>query len=210
RIPTPTRGGSMLRRPSLSISSTPLPAPAAGAPGRAQAPTTPLQPVRTGYVPANGVNFYCEIYGRGAPLLVLHGGLGSVGMFGPILAALVKGRQVIGVDLYGHGRTALTDRPMSLIDIGNDLATVVKQLGLGTVDVLGYSMGGGAALRLAVQHPEAVRRVVLVSTPYAQNGFYPEMLPQQAAVGAAMADAMKETPMYKSYVAVAPRPQDFP
>ena len=183
---------------------------AAAAPGRAQQPASPLKPVRTGYVPANGVNYYYEIYGRGAPLLVLHGGLGSVGMFGPILPALVKGRQVIGVDLYGHGRTALTDRPISLIDIGNDLATVVKHLGYDTVDVLGYSMGGGAALRLAVQHPEVVRRVVLVSTPYAQNGFFPEMLPQQAAVGAAMADAMKETPMYKSYVAVAPRPQDFP
>ena len=55
-----------------------------------------------------------------------------------------------------------------------------------------------------------VRRLVIVSAPYAQNGFYPEMLPQQAAVSAAMADAMKETPMYKAYVAVAPRPQDFP
>ena len=45
---------------------------------------------------------------------------------------------------------------------------------------------------------------------FAQEGYYPEMLPQQAAVGAAMADAMKDTPMYKSYVAVAPHPEDFP
>src|SRR5204863_9733509 len=83
-------------------------------------------------------------------------------------------------------------------------------LGLSQVDVMGYSFGGGAAFQLAVQHPTLVRRLVLVSTPYAQSGFFPEMLPQQAAVGAAMADAMKETPMYKAYVAVAPRPQDFP
>ena len=75
---------------------------------------------------------------------------------------------------------------------------------------MGYSFGGGAALQLAVQHPALVRRLVVVSAPYAQNGFFAEMLPQQAAVGAAMADAMKETPMYKSYVAIAPRPQDFP
>jgi pimeloyl-ACP methyl ester carboxylesterase len=78
------------------------------------------------------------------------------------------------------------------------------------VDVLGYSLGGGVALRLAVQHPEIVRRLALVSTPFAQEGFYPEMLPQQAAVGAAMAGMMKDTPMYKSYVAVAPHPEDFP
>lgn len=75
---------------------------------------------------------------------------------------------------------------------------------------MGYSMGGGVALRLAVQHPEMVRRLVLVSTPFAQDGFYPEMLPQQAQVAAAMEDMMKETPVYKSYVAIEPHPEDFP
>jgi pimeloyl-ACP methyl ester carboxylesterase len=177
---------------------------------RAQQPAARLKPVRTGYVPANGVNYYYEIYGRGAPLLLLHGGLGSIEMFGPILPTLAKGRQVVAVDLQGHGRTALGDRPISLPAMGDDMAAVVKQLGQDTVDVLGYSMGGGVALRLAIQHPDVVRRLVLVSTPYAQDGFYPEMLPQQAQVGAAMADAMKQTPMYSSYMAVAPRPQDFP
>jgi len=177
---------------------------------RAQQPASRLKPVRTGYVPANGVNSYYEIYGRGAPLLLLHGGLGSIEMFGPILPTLAKGRQVIAVDLQGHGRTALGDRPISLPAMGDDMAAVVKQLGQETVYVLGYSMGGGVALRVAIQHPEVVRRLVLVSTPYAQDGFYPEMLPQQAQVGAAMAEAMKQKPMYSSYMAVAPRPQDFP
>lgn len=176
----------------------------------AQQRAAPLKAVRSGYVPANGVNYYYEIYGRGEPVLLLHGGLGSIQMFGPVLPGLAKERQVIAVDLHGHGRTALGERPINLIDIGNDLATIVKTLGYDTVDVMGYSFGGGAALRLAVQHPEVVRRLVIVSAPYAQNGFFPEMLPQQAAVSAAMADMMKETPMYKSYVAVAPRPQDFP
>jgi len=176
----------------------------------AQQPAPRLKPLRTGYVPANGVNYYYEIYGRGAPLLILHGGLGSIEMFGQILPALAKGRQVIAVDLQGHGRTALRDRPISPSAMGDDLAAVVTQVGQDTVDVLGYSLGGGVALRLAIQHPEVVRRLVLVSTPYAQDGFYPEMLPQQAQVGAAMAPMMRETPMYKTYVAVAPRPEDFP
>ena len=176
----------------------------------ARGPAPAPEPVRTGYAPANGVDYYYEIYGQGAPLLMLHGGLGSTRLFEPGLAAIAKERQVIAVDLQGHGRTALGDRPIDYIDMANDMASVLKQAGYDSVDVMGYSMGGGVALRLAIQHPEVVRRLVLVSTPYAQSGFHPEMLPQQAAVGAAMADQMKETPMYKSYAAIAPRPQDFP
>ncbi|HKA57309.1 MAG TPA: alpha/beta hydrolase [Gemmatimonadales bacterium] len=165
---------------------------------------------RTGHIDVNGLNYYYEIQGRGQPLLLLHGGLGSVDMFRPILPQLVKERQVIAVDLQGHGRTTLGERPISLVAIGDDLAAILTKLGYDSVDVMGYSFGGGAALRLAVQHPNLVRRLVIASAPFAQDGFFPEMLPQQAAVSGAMADMMKETPMYKSYVAVAPRPQDFP
>ena len=72
-----------------------------------------------------------------------------------VLPALAKSRQVIAVDLHGHGRTTLGDRPIDLIDIGNDLALVLDKLGLEQVDVAGYSFGGGAGLRLAIQHPAA-------------------------------------------------------
>jgi len=169
------------------------------------------KPLKTGRVPANGVDYYYEIHGAGEPLLLLHGGLGSIDMFGSnVLPALAKTRQVIAVDLHGHGRTTLGDRPIDLIDIGNDLAFVLDRLGFTQVDVAGYSFGGGAGLRLAIQHPNVVRRLTIISAPYAQSGFFPEMLPQQAAVGAAMAEHMKETPMYTSYVAVAPNPKDFP
>src|SRR5918992_4794765 len=110
--------------------------------GQARPTAAKSVPTKKGYVPANGVNYYYEIHGRGEPLLLLHGGLGSIDMFGPILPTLAKERQVIAVDLHGHGRTALGDRPISLVDIGNDLAIVLKQLGHDTVDVLGYSFGG--------------------------------------------------------------------
>jgi pimeloyl-ACP methyl ester carboxylesterase len=169
------------------------------------------KPSKTGRISANGIDYYYEIHGAGEPLLLLHGGLGSSDMFaGNVLPALAKTRQVIAVDLQGHGRTTLGDRPIDLIDIGNDLALVLDELGFGQVDVVGYSFGGGAGLRLAIQHPAVVRRLTIISAPYAQTGFFPEMLPQQAAVGAAMAEHMKETPMYTSYVAVAPNPKDFP
>lgn len=167
-------------------------------------------PARSGYVEANRVRYYYEVHGQGEPLVLLHGGLGSIDMFGPVLPALAASRQVIAIDLHGHGRTALGDRPISLVDMGDDVATVLRELGYSRVDAMGYSMGGGVAFRLAVQHPELVRRLVLVSAGYARDGFYPDILAQQAHVGSGLAEMMRETPMYQSYAAVAPRPQDFP
>jgi len=172
--------------------------------------TTTPKPTRSGYAAVNGINYYYAVYGTGEPLLLLHGGLGQIEMFGPNLTRLAQRRQVIGVDLQGHGRTELGDREISLVDMGNDMANLLKQIGCDKVDVLGYSMGAGVAFRFAAQHPEMVRRVALASCPFAQDGFYAEMLPQQAAVGSAIAEQMKETPMYKSYVATAPHPDEFP
>ena len=163
-----------------------------------------------GHVAVNGVNYYYAVYGTGEPLLLLHGGLGQIEMFGPNLTRLAQSRQVIGVDLQGHGRTPLGDREISLVDMGNDMAGVLKKLGYDKVDVLGYSLGGGVAFQFAAQHPEMVRRLALLSTVFAQDGFYPEILPQQAAVGAAMLEQMKQTPIYESYVMIAPNPEEFP
>ncbi|HLU68651.1 MAG TPA: alpha/beta fold hydrolase, partial [Kofleriaceae bacterium] len=157
-----------------------------------------------------GVDYHYEVYGEGEPLLLLHGGLGSTGMFVPVLPLIAEGRQVIGVDLHGHGRTALGDRPFTLPAMGDDLAAVLEELGYEKVDVLGYSLGAGVGLRLALQHPERVRRLALVSAGFARHGFYPEILAAQGQVSGAALEAMKQTPMYQSYVAIAPRPDDFP
>jgi len=168
------------------------------------------KPTKTGHADVNGVSYYYAVYGKGEPLLLLHGGLGQIEMFGPNLGRLAQTRQVIGVDLQGHGRTPLGKRDISLVDMGNDMAGVLKKLGYEKVDVLGYSMGGGVGFQFAIQHPQMVRRLALISAGYSRDGFYPEMLPMQAAVGAAMAEQMKATPMYQSYVAIAPHPEDFP
>ena len=166
--------------------------------------------VKSGYADVNGLSYYYEVTGTGEPILLLHGGLFSINMYGQMRAELAKSRQVIAVDLHGHGHTALGDRQISLIDQGADMARLVKNLGHRQVDVVGHSMGGGIAFQFAAQNPAMVRRLVLVSTPFSQSGFYPELLPQQAQLGAAAAPMMKETPMYQSYVAVAPKPEDFP
>ena len=164
----------------------------------------------SGHIEANGINYYYEIHGQGEPLLLLHGGMGSVDMFTPDIPALSAQRQVIAVDLQGHGRTALGDRPFSLQDMGDDMAVIVKELGHDQVDCWGYSFGGGIAFRLAVQHPELVRRLVVMSAGFSVDGFHPEMRPMQAQMSGAVVDQMKGTPMYEGYMAVAPHPEDFP
>jgi pimeloyl-ACP methyl ester carboxylesterase len=167
-------------------------------------------PDRSGRVEANGIDYYYEIHGDGEPLLVLHGGLGSIDLFGPSPDLLRAGRQVIAVDLHGHGRTPLGDRPISLEAMGDDMAVLLTRLGYRQVDAMGYSLGGGVAFRFAVQHPGMVRRLVLVSTGFSQDGFYAEMLPRHGQLNSAAADQMKGTPLHVNYVAVAPHPEDFP
>lgn len=186
-----------------------MPADPAGA-AAAEIGVRTAAPVKTGYVPVRGLRYYYEIHGEGEPLLLLHGGLGSISMFGPLLPALAESRRVIAVDLQGHGRTELGERPIRMPEIADDMAALLAALGVERVDVLGYSFGGGVAFRLALQHPERVRRAALVSAGFARDGFFPELLAMQAQVGAAMSEQMKETPMYKGYVAVAPKPEDFP
>src|SRR5688572_13679550 len=110
---------------------------------------TETQAKTSGRIEANGVNYYYETHGEGEPLLLLHGGLGSIDMFVPMLPKLTEHRQVIAVDLHGHGRTPLGDRQVDTVDMGDDMAVLLEQLGYPQVDVLGYSMGGGVAFQLA-------------------------------------------------------------
>jgi pimeloyl-ACP methyl ester carboxylesterase len=162
------------------------------------------------YAEVNGINLYYETRGSGQPLVLLHGGLGSGEMFGPILPALAQRHQVIAVDLQGHGRTADIDRPIDVRLMAEDIAALVEHLGLENADVLGYSLGGGVALQTAIRHPATVRRLVVVSAHIRTDAIYPEMRAQQGQVNASAMEFMKDTPMYQLYQRVAPRPDDFP
>jgi len=170
----------------------------------------PGTPSAGAYAEVNGINLYYETHGAGRPLVLLHGGLGSGEMFGPILPALSERHQVIAPDLQGHGRTADIDRPLDVRLMADDIAALIDHLGLDTPDVAGFSLGGGVALQTAIKYPSRVRRLVAVSANVRRDAIYPEMLAQQGQVDAAAAEFMKETPMYELYQRVAPRPEDFP
>src|SRR5947209_12114160 len=138
---------------------------------------------------------------------MLHGGFGSFEMFAALSPALTENYQVIGVDLYGHGRTALTDRPFLFEHMTDDIAGLISHLGLEKADLLGFSLGGAVALQTAIRHPERINKLVLISTPFKRTGWHPEM---QTGMTAFAPEFFMSTPIYDADLRVAPKPEDFP
>jgi len=169
---------------------------------------------RSGYADVNGLRLHHEIRGQvsdggGPPLVLLHGGLHNTALDAPVAEQFARGRQVISVDLQGHGRTADIDRPMRYEQMADDIAGLLAALRIVQADLLGYSLGGGVALQTAIRHPARVRKLVLVSTPFANSGWYPEIQQAFQHFGSALAEMMRPSPVYQTYAAVAPRPEQF-
>jgi pimeloyl-ACP methyl ester carboxylesterase len=159
----------------------------------------------------NGIELGYQVFGEGQPLILLHGGVGSTEMFGPNLELLAAGRRVIGVDLQSHGRTPATDRPMRFETMADDIAALIPSLGYERAAIMGYSLGGGVALRTGIQHPDVVERLVLVSAPFKRQGWYPEMRDGMDAMASPeTAGQMMQTPLYEAYKQIAPRVEDWP
>lgn len=158
------------------------------------------------YASVNGIDLYYEIHGTGTPLILLHGGFGTLETFTALSPTLALDHQIIGVDLYGHGRTALTNRPLRFEHMADDIAGLIDHLGLEKADVLGYSLGGAVALQTVIRHPEQVNKLVVVSTPFKRTGWHPEM---RAGMASIAPEFFVGTPLHDTYMNVAPKPEDF-
>ena len=150
------------------------------------------------YADVNGLSLYYEEHGAGEPLVLLHGGFGAGELMRPIIPALAAGRRVIAVDLQGHGHTADIDRPLRPEHMADDIAALIAHLGLERADVMGYSLGGTVALRTAIQHPERVRRLVVVSVAFRRDGSHPEVLEAMDQMGPAAVRADAPVPARSS------------
>ncbi|HET6996890.1 MAG TPA: alpha/beta hydrolase [Chitinophagaceae bacterium] len=157
-----------------------------------------------GYAPVNGLKMYYEIYGTGKPLLLLHGAFNTIDMsFGMLIPELSKTRQVIAVELQGHGRTNDIDRPFSLEAFADDVAALLKYLKIDSADIMGYSMGGLTAWQVAIRHPEVVRKLIIISAVYKYEGWSPET---RAIFPTLTAEMFTGSPIKTEYDKLAPDP----
>jgi pimeloyl-ACP methyl ester carboxylesterase len=116
-----------------------------------------------GYAPVNGLRMYYDVQGAGDPLVVLPGAYMTVELMGDLVSGLANSRQVIAVELQGHGHTADIDRPFSYEQFADDTAALLGHVEIEQADVYGHSLGGGVALQLGLRHPRHVRKLVIAS-----------------------------------------------
>jgi pimeloyl-ACP methyl ester carboxylesterase len=163
---------------------------------------------QTGYAPINGLQMYYEIHGSGSPLVLLHGAFSATETsFGQMIPGLAETRQVISVEQQAHGRTADIDRPLSIEQMADDTAALLRHLGIDKADFFGYSMGAGVAIHIVLRHPELVRKIVFGAATFKLEGVHPGLMD---GLGEMKPEMMHGSPWHDEYVRIAPDPEHFP
>jgi pimeloyl-ACP methyl ester carboxylesterase len=139
---------------------------AAGIPAQAEypwlrLPPTPMlpKPARSGTAPVNGIRLWYAVFGHGAPVILVHGGLANANYWGLQIPALARRYQVIVLDSRGHGRSTRTDRPITYDLMSSDVLALMDYLHLGKAALVGWSDGAIIGLDIAIHHPERLTRL---------------------------------------------------
>jgi len=155
-------------------------------------------------VAVNGMQMYYEVTGQGEPLVVLHGAYMDIPTMGGIIPRLAESHRVYALEFQGHGRTTDIDRKITYQNLADDVAAFMEAVGLAKADIFGYSMGGQAALQLAIRHPAKVNKLVAASVGYDLRGWQPEYT---AAIPQFTVEMMLQMPFFKEQ---ADRKPGFP
>lgn len=124
-----------------------------------------------GYLPVNGLKMYYEVHGKGAPLVLIHGGGSTIQTtFGRVLSTFAKTHKVIAVEMQAHGHTADIDRPLTFEQDADDIAVLLKQLHIDKADIFGFSNGASTTIQFAICHPEMTNKIIIASTFYKKSG----------------------------------------
>jgi pimeloyl-ACP methyl ester carboxylesterase len=123
------------------------------------------------YIEVNDIKVYCEIYGEGEPLLLLHGNGGSIENFLLQIPEFSRYYKVIAIDSRAQGRTSDSEKEISYALMASDMAALIDKLNLGSVYVVGWSDGGIIGLELAYAYPDKVKKLVAIGTNFSNNNF---------------------------------------
>jgi pimeloyl-ACP methyl ester carboxylesterase len=127
------------------------------------------------YAEVNGLRMYYEVHGSGSPLVLIHGGGSTIETsFGRLIPLLVKTHKVIAVERQAHGRTDDRDAEATFEQDADDVAALLKQLGVKQADFLGFSNGGHVATEIALRHPGLVNKLILASANINREGMASE------------------------------------
>lgn len=141
-------------------------------------PATPYgnNPVAGHTVEVNGIRLYYEIYGKGAPLVVLHGNGGDISAMRFQIEHFRAHRQVIAIDSRGCGRSEPGSGRLTYTQMADDVAALLKLRRAPPADVIGWSDGGITALLLALLHPDVVRRIAISGANLSPEDLAPDDL----------------------------------
>ncbi len=167
----------------LSLLVVPRAASAADMGGAAREPWQSLPPtpslptaVKSGYAPVNGIRMFYAVFGHGAPVLLLHGGLGNSNYWGDVIPILARNHlEVIVADSRGHGRSTRTAEPYSYELMASDVVALLDYLKLTKVDLVGWSDGGIIGLVIAMRHPQRLRRLFAYGANSDPSGTRPDL-----------------------------------
>lgn len=160
------------------------------------------KPAEHGYAPVNGIKVYYEVYGKGKPIVLLHGAFYTIDMnWAELIPELSKTRKVIAIELQGHGHSPFSERALNIVTLAKDVEGVMDYLKVDSADVAGYSMGGSVAYQFAVQSPKRLKRLVIISSTYKSEGWLPVV---NNAFNDFKPEFFDNTPLKTGYDAVAP------
>lgn len=160
------------------------------------------KPSNSGYAPVNGIKVYYEVYGKGEPIILLHGAFYTIELnWAALIPELSKTRKVIAIEFQGHGHSPYSERKLDIVTLAKDVEGVMDHLKIDSADVAGYSMGGSIAYQFAVQSPNRLRKLVIISSTYKTAGWLPIV---NTAFEDFKPELFDDSPLKTAYDAVAP------
>jgi len=162
----------------------------------------PIPAEHSGHVNAYGISIYYAMYGKGSPVILLHGGLVNSDWWGNQIPALRSHHTVIAMDSRGHGRSTRDANPYSYDLMADDVVALLDALKLQKADIVGWSDGAIIGIDLAIRHPDRIGKIVAFGANTQTSGMKDDA-DKRPTFASALARAQQQ------YEAISPTPKEY-